>query len=236
MLAHMCPSARTRSHPVHTPSCARTGPHTHAHTGRARSHPEHTPSCARTHRSAHTLTPLSERRGGAGAAAGAPPAPPGEGAAQGTAAGASVFAPAGTGRRLQGARPSGCSELGCSEGARPGHPRVRERSAAGGAPWTPRREAARRRTAWTPARKLEGEPRQAGPWAGSLSESRGSPDPARDLLGPRRGAGAAAAEWGGGDCSSRRLPQRKPEGLRWARFLQAGPEGRVARSMAARGR
>lgn len=222
MLAHMCPSARTRSHPVHTPSCARTGPHTHAHTGRARSHPEHTPSCARTHPSAHTLTPMSERRGGAGAAAGAPPAPPGEGAAQGTAAGASVFAPAGTGRRLQGARPSGCSELGCSEGARPGHPRVREQSAAGGAPWTPRREAARRRTAWTPARKLEGEPRQAGPWAGSLSESRGSPDPARDLLGPRRGAGAAAAEWGGGDCSSRRLPQRKPEGLRWARFLPGG--------------
>lgn len=206
----MCQSARTRSHPVHTPSCARTCPRTHAHTACARLHSEHTLSCSRTHPSAHTLTRRSARRGGAGAAAGARPAPPGEGAAQGTAAGASVFALSGTGRRLQGALPSDCAGLGCSEGARPGHAGVGERSAAGGAPWTPRPEAARRMTAWTRARKLEGEPRQAGPWAGSLSELRGSSYPARDLLGPRRGAGAAAAEWGGGDCSSRRVPQQKP--------------------------
>lgn len=48
------------------------------------------------------------------------------------------------------------------EQGRPGHAGARDRSAAGSAPWTPRRVAARRMTAWTRAPRLEGEPRGQG--------------------------------------------------------------------------
>lgn len=50
---------------------------------------------------------------------------------------------------------------------------ARDRSAAGSAPWTPRRVAARRMTAWTRAPRLEGEPARTGPGGGrggALSE------------------------------------------------------------------
>lgn len=66
------------------------------------------------------------------------------------------------------------------EQGRPGHAGARDRSAAGSAPWTPRRVAARRMTAWTRAPRLEGEPRGQGRAGG---EGRHSPSRAAALPG-----------------------------------------------------
>lgn len=188
-LTFMCTLARTRSHPVHTPFYASTFSHAHAHI---RAHTfitraytllrTHTPSCPCTHPRAHAHT--AERRRGAGRER--PPVPgrvrPGEGAARGRRLAPELFARARAARRSEGARPAparvGSARLGWAarrERAR-GYARAREWRAAGRAPWTPRRAAARRMTVWTRAPRPEGESRRARPWAGS------APQVARRLL------------------------------------------------------
>jgi len=97
---------------------------------------------------------------------------------------------------------------------RPGHAGARERSAAGSAPWTPRRVAARRMTAWTRAPRLEGEPHGPGRAVGEGGTLRVARRlfPAGDLPGPR--AGAAWAGLGPRGLLLPPGPSGKPEGLR----------------------
>lgn len=80
MRAHA--SSRTRSHPMHTPSRARTYARSQAHTflrahrlradTRARSHHVHTPSCVRAHPLARAHARSASARGGTRAAPGGP--------------------------------------------------------------------------------------------------------------------------------------------------------------------
>lgn len=66
----------------------------------------------------------------------------------------------------------------------PGHAGAGERSAAGNAPWTPRRVAAKRMTAWTRAQRPEGERRGPGSGRGPLSELRGGSSRPGTFLDP----------------------------------------------------
>lgn len=224
MRAHA--SSRTCSHPLHTPSRARTYARSQAHTflrahrlrtdPRARSHHVHTPSCVRTYPRLTCTHPLArahalsadrrraEREQPPGARLGA--------ARRGRGAGRCRSClpeprPPDSPREPRQLAP------GRVELSRPGHAGASERSAAGSAPWTPRRVAARRMTVWTRAPRLEGEPRGPGRAVGEGGTLRVARwlFPAGDLPGPR--AGAAWAGLGPLGLLLPPGPSGKPEGL-----------------------
>ena len=187
---------RARSHHVHTPSCVRTYPRLACTNPRA-----HAP-CTHPLARAHALSAdrrRAEREQPPGARLGA--------ARRGRGAGrcrSCLPEP----RPPDSPREPGRVELG-----RPGHAGARERSAAGSAPWTPRRVAARRMTAWTPAPRLEGEPRRPGRAVGEGGTLRVARRlfPAGDLPGPRaRATGAGLGPLG---LLLPPGPLGKPEGL-----------------------
>lgn len=220
MLAHS-------SLPSHTPSCAPPCPCSPA---RARAHPltprAHTllrapmplltGTRARAHALAHGRTPrahahahahTAERRGaGRGGSGSQCPAGRGQERAR---RGAGVRGRRPGSETLRGS-PASSGGAGLGGAAlrehAPGHASARELSAAGSAPWTPKRAVARRMTAWTRAQRPEGEPRRAGPWAGGALGVALRLLPGRDLPGPRGGAGAAVAGWGRGGSPSCRVP------------------------------
>lgn len=178
MHAHHTQARNTRATDAHAHV------HIYAHTLTSRAHTlrrTHTPPCTGTHR-AHTLTPRAHApwrthrprrahahaaRAGRGGSGRWCPAPRGQERARCGVPRAvpELFAGAGTGtgRRWLGASP-GPAALGWAARSErvPGHAGAREWSAAGSAPWTPRRAAARMMTVWTREPRPAGELGQAG--------------------------------------------------------------------------